>query len=362
MKKIKFHSYSGDHRRKMSRARKEIRVCKTHKQKGAALIIVLLLVATLSVIAVGLTEQTNLSAARSRNDFARSQLIWHSFSAEVLASRLLSDALNLRPNIMSLDDPWAVESFDLSALAVNQGESGEIIFADANRCFNLNSLLTPNNDDQSTNDEISVQELRINEFVMILNAVGVTENDARQLAIVIIDWLDSNGDPGPGGAEDNRYLRLPAPYRPANNLIADKSELRTMMGVSQSLMAAIAPYVCAGETSDPHTVNINMLRPQDAPILVGVFQGAISLNDAALLIERRPPGGYETVNDLLSSPIITGLSAPPALRSERLSTRSMRLQARINLVLGKTLFQSTVLFNVARDNQLTVLSRRYGSD
>ncbi|MEO0851637.1 MAG: hypothetical protein AAFY04_09545, partial [Pseudomonadota bacterium] len=111
------------------------------RQKGAALILVLFIVATLAVIAIGLTDQTVVAAARGRNEANRTQMFWRMHAAESLASALLSQALEVK-STMSLDDIWAAQSFDLSVLADNEGETGSIRFADATGCFNLNALDT----------------------------------------------------------------------------------------------------------------------------------------------------------------------------------------------------------------------------
>lgn len=339
-----------------------------NSQKGAALIIVLLLVATLSVVAVGLTERTVLSASRARNEFTRTQSLWRAAGAEVLASELIRTALLARPGVMSLDDPWALQPFDLGQLATLPGEEGSIEFTDATRCFNVNSLFVPSGtiaavgaNGEPVPDPI---ESIIEEFSTILGIVGISQNEARQLSVVIGDWIDPDGNTGSGGAEDNAYLRLPVPYRVGNGLIADTSELRAMIGVSKEVMSAIEPFLCARQSYEPQIVNVNMLRPQHAPLLVGIFGDSLTLSDAALIIERRPVGGYENIDEVLNLPFILSLELTQGQIGNinaRLDVRSEYLQARMELKIGKTLLQSTMLFKVASDNSLALMSRRFGS-
>ena len=351
----------------------------TRQQKGAALIIVLLLVATISIVAIGLTERTVITSTRIANEQARSTLLWRMTGAEILAGELLGNAISARPGIMSNDDPWAVQPFDLAALAVTEFESGEARFADATRCFNLNSLLiTPPSQETgvqsapSSDDPLTLEpgEAEILEFVALLDLLGIANNDARQLAIIIRDWIDGDQETGIGGAEDSAYLRLPVPYRTGGTLLSDKSELRTMIGVDQVLMRTIAPFVCALPVTDSVPVNINMLRPQDAPILVSVFRGELSLSDAELIIERRPLGGYGSVEEVTALPFVAGLAVPPSIWANRIATSSAYLRGQIRLEFGpdglrsrssgNTLLQSTVLFQVNGDD-LSVISRRFGS-
>lgn len=335
----------------------EIRENALSSQKGAALIIVLLLVATLSVIAIGLTDQTLIAAARSRHEAARTQMLWRMHGAEALATQLLSQALTQRP-VMSIDDVWANQPFDLAALASTENERGQIQFTDSTRCFNLNSLAIDTSRDAAPGEPIVDQTLE--EFITLLGSVGVSQSDARQLGVVIRDWVDPDQDPSIGGAEDSTYLRLPVPYRTGNTLITDESELRSMLGVDPLLLTVISPLVCALPTDQPSIVNVNMLREQDAPVLVGIFEGELSLSSAEALIIDRPVQGYESVADIIASSALAG--TPAAAYQNRLSVTSNYLKARLNLEFGNTILESTMLYEVSTEGRLDLVSRRFGSD
>ena len=62
------------------------------KQRGAALLIVLLLAATLSFIALASMENTSLSAARAVNVNARSEALWRALATETLARKAIETA------------------------------------------------------------------------------------------------------------------------------------------------------------------------------------------------------------------------------------------------------------------------------
>ncbi len=330
---------------------------KGNNEKGAALIIVLLLVATLSVIALGLTELTQLAAARSRNEQARTQLHWKMIGAQTLSERLLTAALSQRPESMSLDDPWAVQPIRLDALATTPDERGEISFRDAGNCFNLNSLL---DDSTATSFDQNVEE-----FALLLSTIGISENDARQLAFVIRDWIDEDQQTTPGGAEDDIYLRLPVPYRTGGTLLASKSELRSMIGVDAVFMTIIAPFLCAHPQTAPSSVNVNMLRVADAPLLSSLFGGALSLTDAEAIIENRPIGGFENITEVLTLPILQSAlensDLVPTNATSRLTLRSQFLEGRLEMEYGKTLLQVSMLFSVDNANRLRLVSRQFGS-
>ena len=77
------------------------------KQRGAALLIVLLLAATVSFVALSAMERTTLAAARTVNVTARGEALWGAFGIETLALAAIEEILSLENGVMSIDDPWA---------------------------------------------------------------------------------------------------------------------------------------------------------------------------------------------------------------------------------------------------------------
>src|SRR5690606_39085646 len=60
------------------------------------------------------------------------------------------------------------------------------------------------------------------------------------------DWLDPDQEAsGAYGAEDNQYLLAQPPYRTANRIIADPSELRLLLGMREEHYRRLRPYVSA---------------------------------------------------------------------------------------------------------------------
>jgi len=346
------------------------------RQKGAALIIVLLLVATLSIIAVGLSDRTLVAASRIRNEQNRTQMLWRLYAAETLAERLLVEATENRQQ-MSLDDPWVGVPIDLSALATRPAESGSVSFLHGGACSNVNALginedFSPQSGlgNQTGDDEVSlgdgtaaqqsIAEARMDEFAAMLGAVGISDSDARALGAVIRDWVDADTTPELNGAEDERYQRLPVPYRTGNSLVADVSELRAMQGVDAEFLAIIEPLLCALPTRAPARINVNMLLPGDVPVLAGLFGESVTLSDLTALIEQRPLGGYESVAAILNSSALAGQTLPEGI-AERLAVSSDYLKSRIELATGNTFLEVTMLFRVQNGTRLDLVSRRIGS-
>ena len=75
------------------------------------------------------------------------------------------------------------------------------------------------------------------------------------------DWLDANPDPElPDGAEDDYYTRLEQPYRTANGLMVDVSELRLVKGMDPEKFSVLKPFITAlpGSTG----INLNTVSEQ----------------------------------------------------------------------------------------------------
>ena len=65
--------------------------------------------------------------------------------------------------------------------------------------------------------------------------IGIDRGQALGIAGATADWIDSDGNEGPVGAEDAAYRSMQPAYLPANRKMADASELRAVRGVSPKI-------------------------------------------------------------------------------------------------------------------------------
>ena len=104
-------------------------------ERGAALVFVLLIVATLSIIAVQINEQLRFNVKRLDNQRQNNQAYWYALGGEQLAQRLLKQVAD--DSRTSLAQAWATED---AVFPIDDGLlQGRIV--DAQACFNLNNLL-----------------------------------------------------------------------------------------------------------------------------------------------------------------------------------------------------------------------------
>ncbi|WP_411820282.1 type II secretion system minor pseudopilin GspK [Hyphococcus formosus] len=321
---------------------------KRTNQRGAALLVVLLLSATLSFVALATMEKISLTAARVGNVSERSEALWEALAIEVLAKKAIETAFEANNSKMSSEDPWANKPIELP---LDNGFA-RVVLDDATACFNLNSLAQSSEED--------ADEKALNEFVRLASLVGLSEFEAQALGQSIADWIDFDNQRRPQGAEDEYYTTRPSPYRTANQIIPAVSEIRAVRGVSQEIYLALEPYVCALENTGPSPVNVNMLERRDAPILAAILGDDISMQKASDIIGARPPGGYTDISGFLNMPAIKELDLPNEITS-RFHITSRYLRAHAEIVYDRAVFNMTS--ELALDGaRARIVSRRIGAE
>jgi len=312
------------------------------RQRGAALLIVLLLVAALSFIALSITDRTALAATRLVNERARAENIWSAFGVETLARAAIETAA--ARGVMSIDDAWLSEP-----LEVPTDEGGaRLFFADATRCLNVNALGGP--------------EERAEEFATLVRLLGLGQFEGDRIAHVIIDWIDQDSSRQPQGAEDGYYTTLPSPYRTGGGAVYDISELRAMAGISRELYASLKPYLCAHPAPTASTINFNMVQVQHAPILAAAIGNGLTIADAESIIVSRPVGGWADLAEFQASSSVAALSAPQlaAITSARFSEKSNYINVRAEIIYDTSFLEMTVKFGL-NGAEARVLARRFGA-
>ncbi|MEO8671300.1 MAG: type II secretion system minor pseudopilin GspK [Tahibacter sp.] len=198
-------------------------------QGGVALVIALLVVALATVLIAGLLDRGELGAARTRNLLRTQQADSYAIGLEAYAALVLQkDAESDGGSIDSSADLWAMP------LPPTEVPGGMISASmrDMNGCFNVNNLAAT---------DAASRALWRKRFENLLIALRLDPS----LSAVVVDWLDRDGTPIDNGGEDGAYLALTPPYRVANSIFVDISELRLLRGFSKEVYAALEPNVCA---------------------------------------------------------------------------------------------------------------------
>lgn len=273
------------------------------KDAGAALLSILLIVATLSVAALMATEaiarQTELHKLGSRRATAQ----WAARSAEIAAisgARNLVEASRLPARS---DDGTRKAEFALPV----EGGSVLMTVQEQAPCLNLNAL---------GGSDPSAYQRTADGLRILLEDAGVPTADALRAVAVLSDWIDFDQDERPYGAEDAAYLSLEHPLRPANQGLVDISELAAITVFTPALRTALAPFVCVLPHTNLAAINVNALTPESAPVLRAAAAGGVTTLEARRFIEARPASGWRDVqsvrDNLASRPLLeAALSGVP---------------------------------------------------
>lgn len=334
-------------------------------RRGAALILVLLLAATLSFVALAITEKATEIRERASGLRFRGEAQWVALGAEQLALSTVEAALKAAPGRQAASDPWVNRPL---TFPLEGGGAATALITDATRCFNVNSFAPPTNTGQQSQPQTGAQtgpqigpSAATKEFLALLPTGGSAGLSAQALAAEIGDWIDPDSFAAPQGAEDNLYLSAKTPYRTGQAIMADVTEILALRDMTADTYKAVAPYLCARPDATPSVVNVNMLQERDAPILASIFKGAMTEGQALAIIHAVPPGGYGTAAAFFANPLLKQQKVDDSVAA-RFDVVSRYLKAEITIERGGARFEMSSLLEMSGDGKMRVVSRRFGPE
>lgn len=302
-------------------------------ERGAALLSVLLLVAVMAVIAATaldrLTLATRLAGAAASVDQARA----YAYAGEVLVLRRAGDIAGSR----SAD--WLARDYPLPL----PGGQATGRLTDATNCFNLNALVT-----ESGPGRYSTRPLAVQQFAALARLSGINEGEASAIAAATADWIDSDANEGPLGAEDAVYRSMTPSTLAANTLMADVSELKAVRGVTAAHYARLKPLVCALPVAELVRVNVNTLRLTEAALVAALWVERLSVAQVRSALVARPRDGYGSAVRFWQAASFQGLAPPQDIAEQIVVTpRWILLTSRVEM--GDTGLDVRSLIDVRRD-------------
>lgn len=255
------------------------------KQAGAALLSILLIVATLSVAAVMATGVIARQTELQKLSVRRTHALWAARSAEAVALAAAAD-LTAASRLSASD-----AGEDISRTLALPLEGGQIILTLTAQapCFNLNSLGNP---------DPTLRAQAMQNFEILLEDIGLPENDAARVSATLADWIDVDPVPLPLGGEDAAYLAQESGFRAASQPLLSPAELGALPGFTPDLRRALSVHTCALDHADAARLNMNALTAQTAPVLRAATAGRLSLSDVRRLIEARPVSGWPDIQSV----------------------------------------------------------------
>jgi general secretion pathway protein K len=246
---------------------------KLPRQRGVAIILVMLIVAIATVLATYLAQQQQLWQRQVESQFDRAQARRLGIAGIDWARAVLADDATASQT----DHEGEIWALRLPAMPVDQGEVIGVI-EDRQGLFNLNNLVR---NGQSSAPDIA-------QFQRLLALLGLP----GELAISLADWMDSDSEAQyPGGAEDVYYLSLAVPYRSANHPLAELGELAVVKGFDERSIERLRPFVSVLPLSLP--VNVNFAP---AEVLAAVIPD-MKLSDALVMVRERHSRPFKDISD-----------------------------------------------------------------
>lgn len=320
-------------------------------ERGAALLTVLLLVAVMATVAATVLDRVGLATRLAGNARGAAQAQSWLGTAELIAMTRIEDLLAAQPKRVTLAGNWLgiPRSIDLP-----DGMRVRAVVGDGGNCFNLNALaqlfdkkvLAPRPEGQL-------------EFVALMSVVGIEPDRARKIAAAASDYIDDDDAPSKDGVEAGGY---PADALPANRAMIDRTELRAVPGVRSQDYARLERWLCALPIVGKSPINVNTLRPEEAPLLVMLAQGKVDPVRARTILAQRPASGYSSADEFFNAPAFASLTIPVAAREQaNVVTLFFTLSASVEGKDAGQLLAERALID-ARQMPARLLSRQWGEE
>lgn len=292
----------------------------TTGERGTALLTVLLLVAVMATVASTLLDRVGVATELASNARNAGQARAWLTSAEALTLTRIEDLRAANPERLT-DRGWLGLA---RSIRLPDGGTVEARLLDGGNCFNLNALAK-----RVDGRVLATRAEGVAQFAALIRAVGLTDTRASQIAARAADYVDDDDLPGHDGLERGGY---PAGTLPANRMMAEASELRAIPGVTAEEWARLSRWICALPVVGGSPVNVNTLRPDEAPLLVMLSRGAIDPERARAILARRPPAGFVSASDAV--PVADSASGGASDAGPAVTTRFFRLVAEVAGVRG----------------------------
>ncbi|MDY7117023.1 type II secretion system minor pseudopilin GspK [Halomonas sp. SSL-5] len=248
------------------------------RQRGVALIMVLLCLALVASLMTDLVEQGRRDLQRLARLQAETQARLHAGGAELLARRMLTD-----PAARHSEQWWRWLRGEPRHLPT---EGGKVVMRleDGRTCFNLNAL---------AQEGTALAERQLHRLLM-LEGNG---DSAARLVARLADWIDTDAQPRPGSLDGIDYAGHEPARTSANTLLADISEINWIAPLDPTRVRR-HPSLCALPDPGPWRLNLNTLPPDRLHLLDALLEGRVSRDALSRLIAARPTTGFNGFDDL----------------------------------------------------------------
>jgi general secretion pathway protein K len=291
------------------------------QQRGAALIIVMLLFAVMVALAAEVMYRQDHFRTRTANLLSWDERYQYAIAAETLAVQALIDDIENDRNNNRLTDDCVSDSWAVT-LPPTPYENAVLTASvqDLQSRFNLNWLVSAQDLEYVRNP------LAVSRLETLLAAILAEPQRANVLALEMTDWIDSNNIVDDiDGAEDAEYRDR----RTANMPVAHESELRNLR--SFQLGDSGTPWFWAYLTALPANTRLN-INTAPEPVLDAVLSDTTGNAGSQLILQLRANGAIAQLSDVMAQPPFSTLEeAQRNMLAEILDVRSGYFQIMVDV-------------------------------
>lgn len=268
-----------------------MRTSPLRKQRGVALLVVLILLVMMTALAAKISQQFCRNLQKTRYQIDQQQLRWAMQSQDEVVKERLQKYAGSDNKGLSPEGEWhePLETRGENYTVVSQIE-------DAQTCFNVNSLLAIDNA-PPTADPAAPPSKPLKEQIVeqLLVDSGVSTVAAEEVYQQLVDDLDSDDITAKDAPERDAWIGTVPAQLPANQMMRTISEIKRLPAFPPAAYRNVSKVLCALPDTGGQ-VDVNTLSPQQAPLLSALFIGTLSADDAARLIASRPQNGWESLD------------------------------------------------------------------
>ncbi len=264
---------------------------RTDKQKGVALLVVLILLVMMSALAARISQQFCRNLQKTHYQVSQQQLRWAMQAQEKVVKAILQTEASGESRALAPDGDWhqPLETRGDDYTLVSQTE-------DAQDCFNVNNLLAADKAPQVQDAAAAAEKPRKEQIVeQLLIDSGVSQATAEAVYSQLVDYLDGDATTAREGAESDAWAGAIPARQPANQMMRTIAEIKLLPAFPAQAYPTVSKLLCA--LPDPASkVDVNTLKPEQAGVLAAMFPGKLTEDDARRLIDARPEAGWESLD------------------------------------------------------------------
>ena len=261
---------------------------KADSQRGVALLTILLLVVSITVVAGAMLASQKIAIRRSGLLFDQNQLLQDINAGQQLAVTLIRADAKLN-DTDSEQDIWAqpIPPYTLG------GHSIDIELRDEGSRFNINNLYH--------NGAVDTAALAV--FQRLLTQLNLEPD----IAIALLDYQDADSEVYQDGGDENvvyaQQSNRGADTALPNQALLSIDQLAEVKGVDAQVLATLRPYI----TAVPYYLPININTA--SPVLFAALVEGASSQQMQSIIELQAKQAFSSVDDVWQLPVLSSVKA-----------------------------------------------------